>query len=143
MLSVAGIEQGIVIDHIKAGNGLKIIEKLGLGSVEFPVVLLMNVDSDKLDKKDIIKIENAFELDLTMLGLIDPDLTVNIIENGMKVKKYKLSTPLHIKGLFDCQNPRCITNHDIYAEPTFTLVDAKTLKYKCNFCEDFTYYKYK
>jgi len=141
MLSVAGIEQGIVIDHINQGNGLKIIEKLGLGNVNFPVVLLTNVDSEKLDKKDIIKIENAFELDLTMLGLIDPNLTINIIQNGKTEKKYKLSTPTSVKGLFECQNPRCITNHDIYAEPTFTLIDAKQLKYKCDYCEDFTYYK--
>lgn len=140
MLSVAGIEQGIVIDHITAGNGLKIVDKLGLGNVDFPVVLLMNVSSEKLGMKDIIKIENKFELDLNLLGLIDPNVTINIIKNGEKIEKYKSCIPQQVSGLFKCTNPRCITNHDIYAEATFTLYDQDKLKYQCDFCEDFTYF---
>lgn len=141
MLTVTSIECGIVIDHISSGNGLKIFEKMNLGKVDFPVVLLMNVPSKKLGKKDIIKIQDKIDLDFTMLGLIDPNITINIIENDKIVEKKKVDIPERVKGLFKCDNPRCISNNDINATPTFTLVDKKTCKYKCGYCDDFTYYK--
>jgi aspartate carbamoyltransferase regulatory subunit len=141
MLTVNSIERGIVIDHIASGNGLKIFEKLKLSGVEFPVVLLMNVPSKKLGKKDIIKIQDKIDLDLTMLGLIDSDITINIIEDNKIVEKKKVELPEKVKGLFKCENPRCISNNDSYAIPTFTLVDKKKVKYKCSYCDDFTYYK--
>ncbi|RKD34340.1 aspartate carbamoyltransferase regulatory subunit [Thermohalobacter berrensis] len=142
MLEVTSINCGIVIDHINCGNGQKIFEKLNLGNVDFPVVLLMNVPSKKLGKKDIIKIENKIDLNLDMLGLIDSDITINIIENGNISKKMNVDIPKKVSGLFKCENPRCISNSDIYATPTFTLVNKNKnkIKYQCNYCDDFTYF---
>ncbi len=141
MLTVNSIECGIVIDHISSGNGLKIFDKLNLSEVDFPVVLLMNVSSNKLGKKDIIKIQDKIDLDLTMLGLIDKNITINIIEDNNIISKKEIGLPKKVKGLFKCSNPRCISNNDAFAEPTFTLVDDKKIKYKCEYCDDFTTYK--
>ena len=141
MLNVTSINSGIVIDHITAGLGLKIFEKLKLNEVEFPVVLLMNVQSGRLGKKDIIKIENKINLDLTMLGLIDPNLTVNIIENNERSKKMVVGIPIEVKGLFKCKNPRCVTNFDDYVVPIFRLAHTNgQILYKCNYCDELTEY---
>lgn len=141
MLEVKGIENGVVIDHINAGNGLKIFNLL-FSETEQPVVLLMNVKSELLGRKDIIKIENTKEVDLNLLGLIDQNITVNIIEENLLVKKLKATIPLTIKGGIKCQNPRCITHTDDYAIPEFTLVKANgKLEYECSYCEEITVYK--
>ena len=141
MLNVTSINSGIVIDHIAAGLGLKIFEKLKLHEAEFPVVLLMNVQSSRLGKKDIIKIENKINLDLTMLGLIDPNLTVNIIENNKRSKKMVVGIPEVVKGLFKCKNPRCVTNFDDYVVPIFHLAHTNgKILYKCNYCDELTEY---
>lgn len=141
MLTVNSINCGIVIDHITAGNGKKIFEKLKLGEVNFPVVLLINVPSSKLGKKDIIKIENKIDVDLTMLGLIDPNITVNIIENNKIVNKMNVSIPEEVKGLFKCKNPRCVSNFDEYVTPKFKLVHSNgKINYRCSYCEELTTY---
>lgn len=141
MLTVNSIGCGIVIDHISAGNGIKIFEKLKLGEVNFPVVLLMNVPSRKLGKKDIIKIENKIDLDLTMLGLIDPNITVNIIENDKIEKKMCVNIPNEVQGLFKCKNPRCISNFDEYITPKFELARKNgKIYYRCSYCEELTSY---
>ncbi len=141
MLKVNSIDCGIVIDHITAGNGIKIFEKLKLGEVNFPVVLLINVPSSKLGRKDIIKIENKIDVDLTMLGLIDPGLTVNIIENGAIVNKMSTHIPNDVQGLFKCKNPRCISNFDEYATPKFKLAHSNgKIHYRCSYCEELTTY---
>lgn len=141
MLEVKGIENGIVIDHINAGNGLKIFNLL-FSDIEQPVVLLMNVKSELLGRKDIIKIENTKEVDLNLLGLIDQNITVNVIENNQLTEKLKATIPRTIKGGIKCQNPRCITHSDDYAIPEFTLVKANgKLEYECSYCEEITAYK--
>lgn len=141
MLNVNSINCGIVIDHITAGKGLKIFEKLRLGDADFPVVLLMNVPSSKLERKDIIKIENKIDVDLTMLGLIDPDITVNIIENDKIVNKMSIKIPKEVQGLFKCKNPRCVSNFDEYVSPKFELAHANgKILYKCSYCEELTSY---
>ncbi|MBU1082757.1 MAG: aspartate carbamoyltransferase regulatory subunit [Spirochaetes bacterium] len=141
MLEVKGIENGIVIDHINAGNGLKIFNLL-FSETEQPVVLLMNVKSELLGRKDIIKIENTKEVDLNLLGLIDQNITVNVIENNQLKNKLKATIPRVIKGGIKCQNPRCITHTDDYAIPEFTLVKANgKLEYECSYCEEITVYK--
>ncbi len=141
MLTVNSINYGIVIDHITAGNGMKIFEKLKLGEVNFPVVLLINVSSSKLGRKDIIKIENKIDVDLTMLGLIDPDITVNIIENNKIVNKMNINIPKEVQGLFKCKNPRCVSNFDEYARPKFQLDHSNgKIHYKCSYCEELTTY---
>lgn len=141
MLEVKGIENGIVLDHITAGNGLKIFNLL-FSETEHPVVLLMNVKSEALGKKDIIKIENTFDVDMDLLGLIDPKVTINIIKNDALVDKKSVTIPQTIVGGIKCNNPRCITHTDDYAIPTFTLLSANgKLEYECSYCEEITVYK--
>lgn len=142
MLEVTGISNGIVIDHIPAGDGLKIFNKL-FDRTNETVVLLMNVDSNKIGKKDIIKIENKYDVNLKILGLISEDITVNTIKNGQLVKKDTAKIPEKIKGFINCQNPRCISHVDEYAEPLFTLKSKNGhLKYACSYCEEITKYKF-
>ncbi|QUH20050.1 aspartate carbamoyltransferase regulatory subunit [Alkaliphilus sp. B6464] len=141
MLKVTGITQGIVIDHITSGNGLKIFNKLKLDKIDAPVVLLMKVNSHILGKKDIIKIQDHVNIDMTILGLIDQNATVNIIKNGEITSKSKVEIPKKIKGLFQCKNPRCITTVDDYAISEFTLVPNGKVQYRCNYCEELTEYK--
>jgi len=141
MLTVNSINYGIVIDHITAGNGIKIFEKLKLDQADFPVVLLINVPSSKFGKKDIIKIENKIDVDLTMLGLIDPAITVNIIENNVIVNKMNIKIPDEVQGLFQCKNPRCVSNSDSYVTPKFKLAHVNgKIHYRCNYCEELTTY---
>lgn len=141
MLTVNSINYGIVIDHISAGNGIKIFEKLKLDQVNFPVVLLINVPSSKYGRKDIIKIENKIDVDLTMLGLIDPEITVNIIENDRIVNKMSINIPKEVQGLFKCKNPRCVSNFDQYATPKFKLAHVNgKIHYRCDYCEELTTY---
>lgn len=141
MLTVNSIFCGIVIDHITAGNGIKIFDKLKLDEVDFPVVLLINVPSRKLGRKDIIKIENKIDVDLTMLGLIDPNITVNIIEDDKIVNKMNVSIPEEVQGLFKCKNPRCVSNFDEYVSPKFQLVHSNgKIYYRCGYCEELTSY---
>lgn len=141
MLTVNSINYGIVIDHITAGNGIKIFDKLKLGEVNFPVVLLINVPSNKHGRKDIIKIENKIDVDLTMLGLIDPGITVNIIENNKIVDKMSISIPKEVQGLFKCKNPRCVSNFDEYITPKFRLARSNgKIYYRCSYCEELTSY---
>jgi len=141
MLEVKGIENGVVIDHISAGNGLKIFNLL-FAELEQPTVLLMNVKSDLLGTKDIIKIENVFDVDLDLLGLVDPRITVNIIKEGKLFGKVNATIPTTIKGGIKCHNPRCITHTDDYAIPEFKLVKSNgVLEYECSYCEEITVYK--
>jgi aspartate carbamoyltransferase regulatory subunit len=141
MLKVNSINCGIVIDHITVGKGMKIFEKLKLAEAEFPVVLLINVPSSKHGKKDIIKIENKIDVDLTMLGLIDPSLTVNIIEKDAIIKKMNVSIPEEVQGLFQCKNPRCVSNFDDYVTPKFKLAHRNgKIRYRCSYCEELTSY---
>lgn len=117
MLEVKGIQNGIVLDHIASGNGLKVFDKLQLAKVEYPVVLLMNVESRQLGRKDIIKIENTFDVDLTILGLIDANISVCLIKDGKVIEKQKVVLPKEIKGLIQCKNPG--------ASPTMTIISSR------------------
>ena len=110
MLTINSIKNGIVIDHISAGLGTRIFNYLGLDKVDYSVALIMNAESAKLEKKDIIKIENHIDIDYTVLGLIDPNITVDIIENEVIREKIKLSLPDKVENVIKCKNPRCITS---------------------------------
>lgn len=141
MLKVAGIEDGIVIDHIQAGKGIHIFEKLNLDTKKTPVVLLMGVKSNRQGMKDIIKIEGIHDIDLDMLALIDKDITISHIRNGEITEKTGLNAPKSIQGIFECSNPRCISHVDSLAIPTFTLKKTNgALSYQCNYCEEITEY---
>lgn len=142
MLEVRGIQNGIVIDHIKAGNGIKLFNKLMSNKTKEASVLLMNVESKALGKKDIIKLENVFEIDLNLLGLIDKNITVSIIRDAKVVEKKTAQIPMEVRGLFPCNNVRCITNSDSYAETHFKLYDSNgSAEYICEYCEEITKYK--
>ncbi len=141
MLEVTGINNGIVLDHIKAGNGLKIFNRLINHNIDVPVVLIMNVSSNILGKKDIIKIEDSFDVNLNVLGLIDENVTVNFIVDGKLKEKRKVTVPEKIKGYIKCKNPRCISHFDSYVDPEFTLYNHDNLEYVCSFCDEITKYE--
>lgn len=135
MINVSKLKKGIVIDHIKAGHGYKIFRQLGLDQLPDTVVLMRNVDSRKMGKKDLIKIETGMRLNLDVLGLIDPDVTVNYVENGELSQKVRLKLPSEVNGILTCRNPRCITNQEHIENVRFTLVDPATKEYACEYCE--------
>lgn len=135
MLRINSITKGIVIDHIKPGLGLKIFEYLKLDNANFTVALIMNASSKKYGRKDMIKIENAIDIDLNMLGFIDPNITINIIENEVITKKINLSLPIEVEGIIKCKNPRCITSEERDINHKFVLIDRNKGIYKCAYCD--------
>ena len=135
MINVSKLKEGIVIDHIRAGHGYKIFQQLGLDALEDVVVLMRNVESTKMGHKDLIKIETNLALNLDVLGLIDPDVTITYVKEGVSVKKIKLSPPETVTGILTCKNPRCISNQEHISDIRFHLVDAKKNQYACEYCD--------
>ena len=135
MINVSKLKEGIVIDHIRAGHGYKIFQQLGLDRLEDVVVLMRNVESEKMGHKDLIKIESNLDLDLNVLGLIDPNVTINYVKDGIRVNKVSLTPPQTVTGILACKNPRCITNQEHIADVRFHLVDAGTNQYACEYCD--------
>ncbi|TJX15459.1 aspartate carbamoyltransferase regulatory subunit [Tissierella creatinini] len=135
MLKITTINKGIVIDHIQAGKGLKLFHFLKLDEADFTVALIMNASSKKLGRKDIIKIEDVIDLDLTMIGFLDPNMTVNIIEDDKIIEKIKLTLPEKLEGILSCKNPRCITRDERDAVHKFVLLDKEKGIYKCEYCD--------
>ena len=107
---IGQIRDGIVLDHITAGNGIRIYDILGLGKLDCTVAMIKNADSSKMGKKDIIKVGQVIDLDFAVLGYIDPGITVNIIRDGKLLKREHLSLPERVTGIIKCKNPRCITS---------------------------------
>lgn len=136
MLNVDTIKHGLVIDHIKAGLGPKIFNWLGLDKVDYCVALIMNVPSKAMGRKDIIKIDNIINVDFSILGFIDPDITINIIKNEKITKKFTLTLPERIENVLKCKNPRCITSTETYEPQVFYLVDKEKALYRCAFCDE-------
>ncbi len=132
---IGQITEGIVLDHITAGKGMEIYNILGLEKLDCSVALIKNADSLKMGKKDIIKIAQKIELDLDVLGYIDPGITVNFIEDGKKVKREKLTLPERIVDVIKCKNPRCITSTEQELTHEFYLADAEKKIYRCLYCE--------
>ncbi len=135
MLSIDSISNGIVIDHIEAGKGIKIFEKLDLYNADFTVALIMNASSKRHGRKDLIKIENTMDIDLTMLGYIDSNITINYIKDEKIVKKINLSLPEKLEGVIECKNPRCITSIEREINQKFRLVDKELGLYRCEYCD--------
>ena len=138
MVTINSIKKGIVIDHIRAGAGIKIFYYLGLEKANFTVALIMNAESTKRGKKDIIKIENVIDMDFTVLGLIDPNLTINIIEGEVIKEKIKLKLPKTVENVLKCKNPRCITSVEASMNNIFHLVDEEKGEYRCEYCDETT-----
>lgn len=135
MINVSSLKTGIVIDHITAGKGYKIFEQLQLDKLDAVVVLMRNVDSTKMGKKDLIKIETDMQLNFDVLAIIDPGVTVSYIEDGVRVRKVKLSPPEEVIDILKCKNPRCITNQEHIKNVHFRLVNAEKKLYACEYCD--------
>ncbi len=136
MLSVNTIKNGLVIDHIRAGSGPRIFSWLGLDKASFRVALIMNVPSQRLGRKDIIKIDNIINIDYSVLGFIDPNITVNVVQNEAIVKKIDLVLPDKVENVIRCRNPRCITTSEPYLHQIFRLVDRSKTEYHCEYCDE-------
>lgn len=134
-MHIDSISNGLVIDHIKAGSGMKLYELLGLGELDCSVAIIKNVASKKLGKKDIIKIDADIPVDLDVIGYVDPDATVNVIKNGELVKKLIISLPETLTDVIKCKNPRCITSVEQEIHHIFRLTDRDKKIYRCIYCE--------
>ena len=136
MLNISGLNEGIVLDHIQAGESLEIYYLLGLDKLDCQVAIIKNVRSNVMGKKDIIKIEGGLDLvNLDALGYIDHNITVNIIRGGHVVEKKKLKLPKKITNIIKCRNPRCITGTEQELDHVFRLTDRKNKVYRCIYCE--------
>lgn len=133
---INSIENGIVIDHIKSGNGAKILEFLHIDKTKVSIAFLMNATSGAKGTKDVIKVDSITNVNLDALGLIDPECTVNIIENGNIVKKLKPTIPERVENVIKCKNPRCVTSVEVNAPHIFHLINKETSEYKCEYCEE-------
>ena len=134
-MNIGHIENGIVLDHITAGNGMNIYNVLNLGKLDCTVALIKNADSPKMGKKDIIKISTHMDIDLDVLGYLDPGITVNIIRDGQVAEQKKLALPERVVGVIKCRNPRCITSVEQGIIHEFKLTDRKKGVYRCIYCE--------
>lgn len=135
MLEITSIKNGLVIDHIMAGMGIKIFNYLNLDKVDSQVALIMNVESKKACKKDIIKIENIMDIDYTILSLLSPHLTINEVKNGEIVRKVNPELPEKVVDVIKCNNKNCITTEEKYVSHTFNLINEDRGTYKCDFCD--------
>jgi len=134
-MNIDSIINGIVIDHITAGKGMEIYNLLHLSNLDCMVALITNAASVKMGRKDIIKIDEAIELDTDALGFVDPGVTVSIIQNGKTVDKRKLELPEELEGVLRCRNPRCITSTEQELKQVFKLTDRAKREYRCIYCE--------
>ncbi len=136
MLIIQSIDKGIVIDHITAGMGAKILDYLDIDTSKHTIAFIMNAESGKHGRKDVIKIKDVVDIDLANLGLIDPMATVNIIEDHKVVKKIKLEIPETVVNIIRCKNPRCVTSVESNAPHVFHLTDKENREYRCEYCDD-------
>ena len=137
MLNVGKIEEGFVLDHIKAGKSLSIYKHLGLDKLDCTVAIIKNARSNKMGKKDILKVEcDINTLDMDVLAFIDHNITVNVIKDGEIVGKKELVLPKEIKNIIHCHNPRCITSIEQELPHIFFLADEKNEIYRCRYCEE-------
>ena len=134
-MKIEEIKNGIVIDHITAGKGEALYSLLNLGALQLPVAVMKNMNSKKMGKKDIIKIDGEIELNTDIIGYIDPCATVNIIKEGKTVSKYGVSLPKELTNVIFCKNPRCISSCEQELDHVFKLTDEDTREYRCLYCE--------
>ena len=132
---IGQIENGIVLDHITAGRGREIYDILELDRLDCMVALIKNADSVKMGKKDIIKVNEVVDLDLDVIGYLDPGITVNVIRDGKLAKRTRLALPRRVCGVIRCRNPRCITSVEQELEHVFRLSDSEEGVYRCIYCD--------
>ncbi len=137
MLNVGAIQEGVVLDHIKAGRSMTIYHDLKLGKMDCTVAIIKNARSNKMGKKDIIKIECPVDMiNLDIIGYIDHNITVNIVKDGVIVEKRDVKLPKQIVNVIKCKNPRCITSIEQGLDQIFVLADEKEEIYRCKYCEE-------
>ncbi|MCR4606793.1 MAG: aspartate carbamoyltransferase regulatory subunit [Oscillospiraceae bacterium] len=134
-MNIDAIKNGIVIDHITAGLGMKLYDLLELESLDCSVAIIKNVSSPKLGRKDIIKIDADIPINLNVIGYVDPGATVNRIRDGFTIEKKKLELPEKLVNVLFCKNPRCITSTEQELKHVFKLTDRKNRIYRCLYCE--------
>ena len=136
MLNIEKIKNGIVIDHIRAGQGIRIFNWLGLDKAQYTVAFVVNANSRHMGRKDVIKIDNTISINFDLLGLIDPNITVNIIEDEKVTEKIKLKMPERVEDVILCKNPRCVTSTEKYIPHIFCLEDPEKRTYRCEYCDE-------
>lgn len=134
-MNIDSIQNGVVIDHITVGLGMKLYELLDLASLDTSIALIKNVASKKMGKKDIIKIDADVLLNFDVIGFVDPDATVNIIKDGVLVDKLRIAMPQILTNVIKCKNPRCITSCEQELDHIFKLTDKENKVYRCIYCE--------
>ena len=134
-MKIDPIQNGIVIDHITCGMGARLYSLLKLDALDVPVALIRNAPSKRLGKKDIIKIDAEIDIDLDIIGYVDPGATVNIIKDGKAVEKKSIDLPQTLTDVIKCTNPRCITSTEQELKHVFRLVDREKREYRCVYCE--------
>ena len=134
-MNIDSIKNGIVIDHITAGRGMELYRLLSLETLDCTVAFIKNVGSRKMGKKDIIKIDAAIDINMDIIGYVDPDVTVNIIRDGEIVEKKQIALPEKLTDVIKCKNPRCISSTEQELPHVFRLTDAEHRVYRCLWCE--------
>ena len=134
-MNIDSIQNGVVIDHITAGGGMKLYHLLGLDTIDCSVALIRNVSSKKMGRKDIIKIDAAIPVNLDVIGYVDPEATVNIICEGKLVEKKSIPMPEQLVNVIRCKNPRCITSCEQELDHIVRLTDRQQKVYRCIYCE--------
>ena len=134
-MNIDSIKNGIVIDHIQAKKGMEIYEALKLKELDCSVAIITNAKSAKMGRKDIIKIDKDIEINMDVIGFIEPNATINIVKDDKLVDKYNVELPQKIVNIAKCQNPRCITSIEKELDQVFTLTDKENQIYRCQYCE--------
>ena len=135
MLNIGGLNEGIVLDHIHAGGAMEIYNYLNLEKLDCSVAIIKNAKSNKMGRKDIIKIDQLIDIDFNMLAVLEPNMTINYIKNGERVEKKQLALPEKIYGIIKCKNPRCITSIEQELPHRFKLTNREKAIYRCEYCE--------
>ena len=135
-MKIDAIHRGIVLDHIKAGRAMDIYRYLHLDELQCPVAIIKNARSEAMGLKDIIKIDDEIDIDLDVVGFVDPGTTVNIIKDGVVVEKKRLELPERLVNVIRCKNPRCITSIEQGLDQVFILADPEKEVYRCKYCEE-------
>lgn len=135
MLNIGGLNEGFVLDHIEAGKAMMIYNNLGLDKLDCCVAIIKNARSNKMGKKDIIKIEGPITVNLEVLGVLDENITINVIQDNKIVEKKALPLPEVVTNVIKCKNPRCITSIEQELPHRFKLTDKKNRIYRCMYCE--------
>lgn len=134
-MNIDPIRNGIVIDHIPAGSGMKLYELLGLDALDCQTAVIKNAQSTRMGKKDIIKIDASISVNLDIIGYVAPNVTVDIIRDGELCEKNTVDLPDTLTNVLKCKNPRCITSTEQELDHVFRLADRATRTYRCLYCE--------